>query len=71
MDGETPARKVIRHLGVKKIAHACDLTTDAVHKWANRNGGLIPSEHQGAVLALAQREGVPIGAGDLIGQVSA
>lgn len=67
MDGEAPAHKAIRHLGVKKIAHACDLTTDAVHKWANRGGGLIPAEHQGAVLALAERERAPLTAEDMIG----
>ena len=70
MDGEAPARKAIRLLGVKNIAYACDLTTDAVHKWANRGGGLIPAEHQAAVLDLAQREGVKLQAADLIGRAA-
>lgn len=68
MDGEAPARKAIRLLGVKNIAHACDLTTDAVHKWANRGGGLIPAEHQATVLDLAQSKGAPLGPSDLIGR---
>lgn len=70
MDDEAPARKAIRLLGVKSIAHACDLTTDAVHKWANRGGGLIPAEHQATVLDLARRQGAPLGASDLIGRAA-
>jgi hypothetical protein len=70
MDIERPARKVIRLLGVKNVAHACDLTTDAVYKWANRGAGLVPAEHQAGVMALARQMGVPLLADDLIGASS-
>lgn len=67
MDNEGPARKAIRLLGVKAIAQECDLTTDAVAKWANRGGGLIPARHQHAVLELAGRAGGGLSADDMIG----
>lgn len=63
----TPAAKAISLLGVKRIAHACDLTTDAVYKWPRLKGGHIPSRHQSAVLALAQERGVALSASDIIG----
>lgn len=75
MDIETPARKAIRLLGVKRIAAACKsdshpdgLTTDAVHKWAQRRGGLIPAEHQGSILDLARVLGQAMTAEDVIGR---
>jgi hypothetical protein len=66
MPHETPAAKVVRLLGVKEIAFACGLTTDAVHKW-KANGGYIPAQHQVRVFELAERKGVTLTAGDIIG----
>lgn len=63
---ETPAAKVIRLLGAKRIAAACDLTTDAVWKWPKIGGGRIPARHQGTVLQLADNMGVPMTARDVI-----
>ncbi|HUO22183.1 MAG TPA: hypothetical protein VMU59_06675, partial [Caulobacteraceae bacterium] len=42
MSDETPAAKVIRLLGVKRLAWACDLTTSAVQKWS-AGPGRIPA----------------------------
>lgn len=64
---ETPAAKAVRLLGAKRIAPACDLTTNAVYKWANFGDGRIPAKHQGQVLALARQMGVSLTAEDLIG----
>lgn len=63
---ETPAAKVIRLLGAKRIAAACDLTTDAVWKWPKIGGGRIPARHQNTVLKLAVTQGVPLSASDVI-----
>lgn len=60
---ETPAAKVVRLLGAKRIAARCDLTTGAVEKWP----GHIPSRHQPAVLELASELNVPLTAADVIG----
>ena len=64
---ETPAAKAVRLLGAKRIAARCDLTTDAVWKWAKRQAGLIPAEHQAPVLALAAEMGIALSAADIIG----
>lgn len=66
MATETPAAKVVRILGAKRIAAACDLSTNAVWKWATSGGGTIPSRHQGTVLALARELEKPLTAADLI-----
>lgn len=66
MEIEKPAGKAIRLLGVKRIAFACDVTTDAVHKWGARNG-LIPAPYQAAVFRLAKQQGVDLSAEDIIG----
>lgn len=67
LDGETPAELATRLLGAKAIAHACDLTTNAVWKWASSGGGRIPSRHLPTVLALAAEKGVSLTANQLIG----
>lgn len=67
---KSPAARAIGLLGAKRIAHACDLTTDAVYKWPKLRGGHIPSKHQGAVLELARDKGVEFTASDIIGVVS-
>lgn len=64
---ETPAARAMRLLSAKRIAHACDLTTNAVWKWETTGGGRIPSRHQPAVLALAEELGAPLSAEDVIG----
>lgn len=64
---ETPAALAMRVLGAKEIAHACDLTTNAVWKWETSGGGRIPSRHLPTVLALATRKGVSLTANQLIG----
>lgn len=66
-DVETPADKAVRLLGLIDLAHACRLTTDAIHKWKRREGGLIPAQHQPAVLRLAREKNVDLTADDLIG----
>lgn len=66
-DVRSPAAKAIRLLGVKRIAYACDLTTDAVYKWPKLRGGHIPARHQSAVLGLARQQGVDFTAADIIG----
>lgn len=66
MSDETPAAKVIRLLGAKRLAYACDLTTSAVQKW-NAGAGHIPAQHQGAVFRLAKVMGVELSAADIIG----
>lgn len=50
---ETPAARAVRVLGAKKIAAACDLTTNAVWKWER----FIPSCHMPAIWRLAKAEG--------------
>lgn len=67
MPYETPAAKVIRLLGAKRIAAELDLTTNAVWKWETQGGGRIPAKHQTGVLALAARLGVSLSAADVIG----
>lgn len=66
MTQESPAAKAIRLLGAKRIAAACDLSTDAVWKWP-KNGGLIPSQHQLTVLNLAVQMGQALTAAEIIG----
>lgn len=66
MSQERPAAKAVRLLGVKEIAFACGLTTDAVRKWV-ANGGFIPAVHQPTVLHLASRKGVSLTAEDVVG----
>lgn len=66
---ESPAEKAERLLGAKKIAGACDLTTNAVWKWRSQGGGRIPAKHQSAVLQLAKTMGAPLTAQDLIGEM--
>lgn len=68
---ETPAALAMRLLSAKRIAHACNLTTNAVWKWDKTGSGRIPSRHQPAVLALAAELGVPFSADDIIGQKAA
>lgn len=68
---ETPAAKAINRLSAKRIAARCDVCTDAVWKWRNRNGGLIPAQHQGAILQLARELGVELHADDLIMEAAA
>lgn len=67
MEVESPAAKAIRLLGAKRIAAACDLTTDAVWKWPKLGGGRIPARHQHTVMALAARRGVQFTAADVVG----
>lgn len=68
---ETPAALAMRLLSAKRIAHACDLTTNAVWKWDTVGGGRIPSRHLPKVLELARELGVEVSAEDLIGLPSA
>lgn len=63
----SPAARAISLLGAKRIAHACDLTTDAVYKWPKLRDGHIPARHQSAVLELAKRHDVTFTAEDVIG----
>lgn len=69
-ESETPAAKAERLLGAKRIAAACDLTTNAVWKWRTVGEGRIPSRHVAKVLELARAQNVPLSAEDLIGAVS-
>jgi hypothetical protein len=64
---ESPADAAIRLLGAKRIAHACDVTTDAVRKWTKRGSGLIPARYQGAVFGLARELGVELSPSTLMG----
>lgn len=68
---ETPAAKAMRLLSAKRIAHACDLTTNAVWKWESVGGGRIPSRHMPAVLGLARELDVELTADELIGMKDA
>lgn len=63
---DTPAARAVGLLGLTDIAHACRLTTDAVRKWLKSKGGLIPAQHQAAVLALAQAKGKELAPSDVI-----
>ncbi|MBU1522093.1 MAG: hypothetical protein KJ728_11810 [Alphaproteobacteria bacterium] len=63
---ETPAGRAMRLLTAKRIAHACDLTTNAVWKWETSGGGRIPSRHLPTVLDLARQMDVDLPAVDLI-----
>ncbi|GAW42444.1 hypothetical protein SH203_02860 [Brevundimonas sp. SH203] len=63
---ETPAGRAMRLLSAKRIAYACDLTTNAVWKWETSGGGRIPSRHLATVLDLARQMGVDLPATDLI-----
>jgi hypothetical protein len=67
---ETPAHRAIRLLGAKRIAGACDLTTNAVWKWETTGRGLIPARHQATVLDLAGRLGAPFTASEIIGVIA-
>jgi len=64
---ESPAAKVIRLLGAKRVAAKCDLTTDAVWKWRLLNAGTIPSRHQLAIYELAKEQGVALSPAEIIG----
>ncbi len=64
---ESPAAKAIRLLGAKRIAAACDLTTDAVWKWPKTGGGYIPARYQLTVLDLARVRDVAFSAEDIVG----
>lgn len=64
---ETPAGRAMRLLSAKRIAYACDLTTNAVWKWETSGGGRIPSRHLPTVLSLASEMKVELSASDLIG----
>ena len=70
MEGETPAARAIRLLDVKRIAHACNLTTDAVYKWSYRQGGRIPSRYQSLVLQLARDLNVDLTAEQVVGMAA-
>ena len=59
---EKPPALVIRLLGVKRLGAACDLTSNAIHKW----GDVVPSKHQPAVLALARDLGIDLTADEII-----
>lgn len=67
MTEESPAAKAVRLLGAKRIAAKCDLTTDAVWKWATQGEGRIPSKHQPAVLELAREKRIEFTAADIVG----
>lgn len=64
---ETPAARAIRLIGAKRIAAACDLTTNAVWKWETNGGGLIPGRHQPTVWELARGLEVDLSAEQIIG----
>jgi hypothetical protein len=64
---ETPAARAMRLLTAKRIAYACDLTTNAVWKWETSGGGRIPSRHLPTVLGLAEEMGIELPAEALIG----
>lgn len=66
-NSETPAALAMRVLGAKAIAHACNLTTNAVWKWETSGGGRIPSRHLPTVIGLAAQLGVSLTANQLIG----
>lgn len=70
-DAETPAARAIRMLGAKRIAAACDLTTNAVWKWETVGAGYIPARHQRAVLNLALALGAALSADEVIGAAAA
>jgi N-formylglutamate amidohydrolase len=65
-----PAAKAIKLLQAKRIAAKCDLTTDAVYKWAKAGAGLIPARYQRQVLELAVEQGVELTAQDVIGMAA-
>ena len=65
VSGETVAARLIRLLGVKKIAEACAISTWAVYRWPSTEG--IPTKHQRALYYLAKREGVRLTAEQIIG----
>jgi hypothetical protein len=62
-----PATLAIQRLGAKRIAGACDLTTDAVWKWPRDNADRIPAKHQPTVFRLAVGMGVALSAEEIIG----
>lgn len=65
--GETPAERAERLLGAKRIAAACNLTTNAIWKWRTVGDGLIPAKHQATVLRLARELGIELTAEQVIG----
>jgi hypothetical protein len=67
MQNETPAGRAMRLLSAKRIAYACDLTTNAVWKWETSGGGRIPSRHLMTVLKLAAEMNVTLTADELLG----
>lgn len=64
---ETPAALAMRLLSAKRIAHACNLTTNAVWKWESVGGGSIPTRHLAPILRLAEEMEVDLSADQLIG----
>lgn len=64
---EKPALRATRLLGAKSIAHVCNLTTNAVWKWATNDEGLIPARYQRRILNLAGERGLTLTAEDVIG----
>ncbi len=67
---DTPAETVIEKLGgAQAVAALCGLDVASVHKWKypkerGGTGGIIPSRHQGALLAAARRLGIGLSAED-------
>jgi len=69
---ETPADRIIRALGARRVAEITQLTTDAVRKWQRRRatgggGGLVPAQYQQLLLNEARAAGLEFAAEDLIG----
>lgn len=70
-ENETPAALAMRLLSAKRIAHVCNLTTNAVWKWETVGGGSIPTRHLAPILTLAAEMGIELSAGELIGMRAA
>lgn len=69
----SPARRVRMLLTPRKLADLCDLTENAVYKWDRAKskgglGGLIPAQFQARILAVAEADGLPLTARDLIAE---
>ncbi|HEY3694095.1 hypothetical protein [Phenylobacterium sp.] len=60
-------------LGAVRLARICNRGTDAIRKWDRAKskggtGGLVPAEFQARILRVAEVEGLPLTARDLIAE---
>jgi predicted lysophospholipase L1 biosynthesis ABC-type transport system permease subunit len=62
----TPAEVVIAEFGIRPLARELNIDPTTIVRWRGSARGLVPSTYHTALLALADRERVPLTAEDLV-----